>query len=412
MISKVIRFIKSTMLLQMIFGYIFIVSGIIVCSIQVLTLPLWKINQQLYRKINVCLAYCHWCNFTFMAQWWSGTEVLLYMDEKDRPKVGQEHVLVMMNHKYDIDWLMAWILAERFSMLGGTKIFGKAELRRVPFIGWIWYFTESIFLKRNWTADEQIITEGVSRIVNYPENYWITLLLFPEGTRFTPEKLVASHEVCRAKGYPLPKHTLLPRTKGFVATVRAMKGKVPALLNATVGFPSTGPKPTLMTIIKGQPLLAHFHCVRVPLDNVPMETEKACEAWVRDVFRQKDELYDGFLKNGKFKGEGYIVPRRYNDLLMWLFWAVTTCVPLFYYVGRILLSGSWVVIAVVLGVVILGMLFVSAMIQVTESQHGSTYGLQAQPKEQASNSKHSPKKTYDTQQPTLTSHQTEEATKL
>ena len=56
--------------------------------------------------------------FTFLAQWWSGTEVLIYMDEEDQKLVGKEHVLVMMNHKYDIDWLMAWILAERFGMLG------------------------------------------------------------------------------------------------------------------------------------------------------------------------------------------------------------------------------------------------------------------------------------------------------
>ena len=53
-----------------------------------------------------------------MAQWWSGTEVLLYMDDEDQKLVGKEHVLVVMNHKYDIDWLMAWILAERFGMLG------------------------------------------------------------------------------------------------------------------------------------------------------------------------------------------------------------------------------------------------------------------------------------------------------
>ena len=40
------------------------------------------------------------------------------MDDEDQKLVGKEHVLVMMNHKYDIDWLMAWILAERFGMLG------------------------------------------------------------------------------------------------------------------------------------------------------------------------------------------------------------------------------------------------------------------------------------------------------
>ena len=47
----------------------------------------------------------------------------------------------------------------------------------------------------------------------------------PEGTRFTEAKLVVSNEVCRLKGYPPTKHTLLPRTKGFVLSMHGMKGK-------------------------------------------------------------------------------------------------------------------------------------------------------------------------------------------
>jgi len=38
----------------------------------------------------------------------------------DLAMIGKEHVITLMNHKYDIDWLMAWILAERLQMLGVT----------------------------------------------------------------------------------------------------------------------------------------------------------------------------------------------------------------------------------------------------------------------------------------------------
>ena len=55
----------------------------------------------------------------------------------------------------------------------------------------------------------------------------------------------------------------------------------------------------------------------------------------------QDQLYDDFLKNGKFRGEGTVVPRRLTDLLMWSFWAVVTCVPLFYYVTILFLSGTF-----------------------------------------------------------------------
>ena len=43
----------------------------------------------------------------------------MHLEDPDILKyVGREHTVVTMNHKYDIDWLMAWILAERRSMLG------------------------------------------------------------------------------------------------------------------------------------------------------------------------------------------------------------------------------------------------------------------------------------------------------
>ncbi|KAK7107388.1 1-acyl-sn-glycerol-3-phosphate acyltransferase delta-like [Littorina saxatilis] len=379
---SVARMLKSWIIPQLLLGYIFVTSGLIVCGLMALSCVIWPFDRQLYRKINVRLAYAHWCQLTFLAQWWSGTEVLIYMDDEDMKKVGKEHVMVMMNHKYDIDWLMAWILAERFSMLGGTKIFGKEMLRYVPLIGWAWYFTESIFLKRQWEHDRKIIKHDVARIVNYPEGYWITVLLFPEGTRFTEEKLKASQEVCRAKGYPLTKHTLLPRTKGFVLSMHGMKGKVPALYNATVGFPTNGPEPTLMSIIMGVPLLAHFHCVRIPLEDVPTDTDVETEEWLRKEFKQKDDLYDEFLKTGKFPGEGKIVPWRFHDLLLWFFWAVLTCVPLFYYIASIFIAGTLQTQLIFLACVAIGSVGVRMMIRVTETESGSKYGTTNKNKEQ------------------------------
>ncbi len=54
-----------------------------------------------------------------MAQWWSGSECTVVMEKmEDYDMIGKEHVITTMNHKYDIDWLMAWILAERMQMLG------------------------------------------------------------------------------------------------------------------------------------------------------------------------------------------------------------------------------------------------------------------------------------------------------
>jgi len=41
-------------------------------------------------------------------------------------------------------------------------------------------FTESIFLKRDWDKDKQIISRDLKYIRDYPDNYWVTVsqLLF------------------------------------------------------------------------------------------------------------------------------------------------------------------------------------------------------------------------------------------
>ena len=73
--------------------------------------------------------------------------------------------------KFDLGCLLSLLS----NLLQGTKIFGKESLRYVPLIGWAWYFTESIFLKRQWDQDRKIISREVARIINYPDGYWITV---------------------------------------------------------------------------------------------------------------------------------------------------------------------------------------------------------------------------------------------
>lgn len=54
-----------------------------------------------------------------MAQWWSGSDIEMFVDSKeDLNMIGKENAFCVMNHKYDIDWLMGWILCQRVNLLG------------------------------------------------------------------------------------------------------------------------------------------------------------------------------------------------------------------------------------------------------------------------------------------------------
>lgn len=54
------------------------------------------------------------------------------------------------------------------------------------------------------------------RFRDFPLPFW--LALFPEGTRYTEQKLKTAQEFARSQGLPVPKNTLVPRTKVRYAT--------------------------------------------------------------------------------------------------------------------------------------------------------------------------------------------------
>lgn len=72
--------------------------------------------------------YIYVAEILFLAEWWSGSEVRLYTDPEDRKLWGKEHSLIIMNHTYEVDWLMGWMVADSCGILG------VSQLRNSPII--------------------------------------------------------------------------------------------------------------------------------------------------------------------------------------------------------------------------------------------------------------------------------------
>lgn len=55
----------------------------------------------------------------FMGDWWAGSKIVLYMNKNDYEKYwGKEHSYCIMNHTYEIDWLIGWMICDRIHLLG------------------------------------------------------------------------------------------------------------------------------------------------------------------------------------------------------------------------------------------------------------------------------------------------------
>ncbi len=53
-----------------------------------------------------------------LLEWWSCTECMLYTDQATVDKFGKEHVIIILNHNYEIDFLCGWTMCERYGILG------------------------------------------------------------------------------------------------------------------------------------------------------------------------------------------------------------------------------------------------------------------------------------------------------
>jgi len=210
----------------------------------------------------------------------------------DDPPPG-ENAIVVMNHQNmpDITFLMDF--ASRKGRLGDMKWLVKDPIKHVPGVGWGLRFLDSVFVKRNWTRDEDTIRATFAKLRDAQIPVW--MISFPEGTRIRPEKLKKSQAYAREHGLYVPEHTLVPRTKGFVATVIGLREHVDAVYDLTLGYENG--VPTLWQFVQGFAPRAHLHVRRHPIETLPRD-EAALSAWLLDRFREKDQRLGRFYETG------------------------------------------------------------------------------------------------------------------
>ncbi|KAF7281438.1 hypothetical protein GWI33_004764 [Rhynchophorus ferrugineus] len=373
--------LKRSRTLHLCFAMTFFTSGIIVNLIQALFyFTLKPLNKRLYRQINWYLCYTIYSQLVSVAEWWANVTLKLYIDKGDWEKYfGKEHGYCIMNHSYEIDWLMGWMACEKMRVLGNCKAYAKKVIQYMPVLGWGWKFAEFVFLERSYEKDKDIINKQIKELSDHPDPMW--LLLFPEGTRFTEKKHQISLDFARKNNLPELKYHLLPRTKGFIASLPSMRGKVPAIYDTLVTFREDDPiAPTITNILYGRPVTAHMYIKRVSLDEVP-ETVPEQEEFLRDLFLRKDKMKESFIQTGDFFKNSGVTPvepwvpeRRIWPLLNIVLWMFTILVPMVYYLIKLFFSGQLLYFSIGSGLIFLFYMLLRQTISMSETKHGSSYG--------------------------------------
>jgi len=217
--------------------------------------------------------------------------------------------LVSSNHR---SWVDILVLQRCFNRrLPLLRFFIKKELIRVPFLGLAWWALDFPFMRRD--SKEALARnpslqgrdlENARKACEKLRGIPVSMMNFPEGTRFTPAK--------RARWKSPYENLLIPRIGGIGQVLYALDQQLDALIDVTIVYPQAareGRGPTFWDLLTGKvsAIVARARRLEIPqhLKGRNFRTDpnfrRDLEDWVDRLWREKDALI-GQLLNGPAAG--------------------------------------------------------------------------------------------------------------
>ena len=96
---------------------------------------------------------------------------------------ARERIILICNHRTEVDWMYLWNLALRKKRIGNVKYVMKSSVRNAPVFGWAFHVLEFLPIYRKWEMDALIFEHILSSFKDRCDPLW--LIIFPEGTDYT-----------------------------------------------------------------------------------------------------------------------------------------------------------------------------------------------------------------------------------
>lgn len=198
-----------------------------------------------------------------------------------------------------------------------------------------------LFISRDWTKDQQYLTDSFSYFKAVYSDYPLALLLFPEGTDLSLSNKEKSQNYARKNELPVYEHVLHPRTKGFVHCVNEMRkfNVAPTIINMSVGYVGGMPQNERDLACGNWPSEIHFFSEQIPSADIPTQ-DAELEKWLIEIWKAKEEQLKEFYSKSRFSAS-YMLPsgiaQSYGDMKFILcFW-----VAFFVWIGYSLATTSF-----------------------------------------------------------------------
>eukprot|EP00116_Pleurobrachia_bachei_P003204 sb/3463466/ len=283
-----------------------------------------SVSEKWGTKLNGILQASHVAIFTFVVEWHCECNIRLYFEEESIQYSNKEHTLCICNHQGEVDWQLGYTLLERLDGLKGCKGLIKKQAIFLPVVGWYMWFTDYLFLSRNWVKDQSAIRKICKTWAKYDpvenSNFYV---LYGEGTRWTPAKHEAAVKFAKERGLEPFKHVLFPRTKGAVEMIYELGESLGSVQNVVFAFPGEN-KPDTGTMFAGKATDIDIYFRRVGSEEIPRHDKEELAKFVIDHYRDKDNLLQYHAENDAFPGKPTPLPRRLRSLIMFYVWSIVS----------------------------------------------------------------------------------------
>lgn len=191
--------------------------------------------------------------------------------------------MLISNHICAFDTVLVSMVSNYLGK--NTRFIAKDGLKWFPVLGWGMYLSDYLFIKRVWHIDLERIRKWCTA-----QTTAISLIIYPEGTRYTKKKTDKSVKYSVRNKLPVFTNVLYPRTKGYKLCMETLPNPPFAtILNVTILYVVNG---------KYEEPPSFWACLlkRVPgVFKVIVEKEEITgalkeEAYLIEKFQEKDRL--------------------------------------------------------------------------------------------------------------------------
>lgn len=264
------------------------------------------------------------------------------------PINNKESILFFMNHRSSIDYLFFISLISELGDSSKIKIVMKSILKFFPGLGPTCYINDFPFLKRDYSTDQIYLKNLGTQLRDS------NLLIFPEGTRYSHDKLEKSNQYSRKYGYPEYKNLLLPKTKGSYLIFKSMieNKTVDSVYDLTINFEGIdkGKKHDAFSLIfKNDIKSIHIHARRISINDIPLD-ENLFRRWMHQLYLGKDILLDTPVERWKYVYPHMIINKKKNKIIFFL--TLFLCIGLIYILYKNKYFRYYHLIILILGILI------------------------------------------------------------